>query len=431
MELFIRSTFAVIQAFAGNPGNFLGRTLEWPWYGLWVQAFYGVVDPRKVVAGPQFELAKMQNTNDGGVVFKKKVPDFVLHYVTGVPLYHDIDSLLRVTNHEELLQFYEGRCALTSSIVLAVCEVKALPDPTKIPAGDQFQAVLKKRLFNIQGEARSGARKQVSLHLSAHRDLDEVVAIAIFGPYFSWRILAWDAVSDISSNDDPTYHASESDGGDSSGDQAPRGPSVHQDQEIPDFLAAADRPAGRPKRGPHPVKEYVQYSILKAERLSTSEDDDTKKHPAQKLKGKAKALGTSVMEPEEKAILDGERADDEKADDAKEGGKKAGGKKAGGKKEGGKKAGGKKADDKKADGKKTDGKKTDGKKTDGKKTDGKKTDGKKADGKMEENKEENKKNKGKGKAREREKEEVKAAEDKKEKAEAPRNQKCSAWSCHR
>ncbi|EPT00622.1 hypothetical protein FOMPIDRAFT_1049396, partial [Fomitopsis schrenkii] len=185
MTLFASLMLAAVQAFAGNAANFLDRTLEWPWYAFWVQAFYGAVDPTKVIAGPQYEIVKKLLTNDGKHRMKKKIPDFVLHYLDGFPLDHGIDNIRRVTNHQELSQFYMGRFTLTKSILLAVCEIKALPDGKDIPAGDSFQAVLATHVRNAQWEARMGARGQASLYLASHRGIGSVVAIAAFGPHFS------------------------------------------------------------------------------------------------------------------------------------------------------------------------------------------------------------------------------------------------------
>ena len=126
--LFGPAMLAAIQSFAGNAANFLDRTLEWPWYPFWVQAFYGVFDPTKVIAGPQYEIVKQIHSNDGKRKFKKRVPDFALHYLSGVPRNHDVDNLHQVTNHEELLRFSMGRFVLIDSVLLAICEIKALPD---------------------------------------------------------------------------------------------------------------------------------------------------------------------------------------------------------------------------------------------------------------------------------------------------------------
>ncbi|KAH9926891.1 uncharacterized protein B0H18DRAFT_1118653 [Fomitopsis serialis] len=272
MALFVRTTRAIIQSFAGDPGNFLGRTLEWPWYGFWTQAFYGEVDPRTVNVGPQSEVVKRQRTNDGRVVLRKRVPDFVLHYATGVPLDHDIGSLLEVTNHEQLQQFYQGRCIVTKSLVLAICEVKPYPDPNVIPAGDQFRDKLAKALGAIQAEARAGAKNQAALYLASRRNISCVVAISTFGAYFSWKVFVQGGVSDVSSNLDATYRDSGGASEESSADQAA---SVKYGQY------------------PLPRKETAK------EGPNTSEDEgdeDDAPLTMQKVTGKGKA----VAKPEEK-----------------------------------------------------------------------------------------------------------------------------------
>ena len=216
--LFGPVMLAAIQAFAGNAANFSNRTLEWPWYAFWVQAFYGVFDPTKVIAGPQYEIAKRIRSNDGKYRFKKKFPDFALHYLSGFPRNHYVDNLLLVTNHDELLQFSMLRFVLIDSFLLAICEIKALPDPRGIPADEDFRSVLYSAIDTLQAEAQFDARRQAGLYLSTKKDIDSVVAIAAFGPHFSWRVFMRDAVTDISSNEDPTFVPHDSDDSDSTSD---------------------------------------------------------------------------------------------------------------------------------------------------------------------------------------------------------------------
>lgn len=209
--LFGPLMLAAIQAFAGNAANFSNRTLEWPWYAFWVQAFYGVFDPAKVIAGPQYEIAKQIRSNDGKSKLKKRFPDFALHYLSGFPRNHNVDNLLQVTNHDELLQFSMGRFVIVDSFLLAICKIKALPDPRGIPASEAFQSVLYRAIDTLQAEARVDAQRQAGLYLSTKKDIDSVVAIAAFGPHFSWRVFTRDAVTDISSNEDPTFVPHDSD----------------------------------------------------------------------------------------------------------------------------------------------------------------------------------------------------------------------------
>ncbi|EPT00629.1 hypothetical protein FOMPIDRAFT_1049403 [Fomitopsis schrenkii] len=313
MTLFVPLMLAAIQAFAGNTANFLGRTLEWPWYAFWVQAFYGTVDPTKVIAGPQYEIVKTLLTNDGKHRLKRKFPDFVLHYLDGFPLNHEIDNIHQVTNHQELSQFHMGRFALTKSMLLAVCEIKALPDGKRIPAGDSFQATLATHVVNIQWEARAGAVSQASLYLASHRGIGSVVAIAAFGPHFSWRVCTPDTVPDVSSNEDPTfvYPGSDVRESDSNSDVPPTARATRATRRAAAAGAIADLPAAgpseRPKRNPHTVRAYAAYRTMEGSLLdsepSAPEEEDNSKPPVHRApaenrreanKGKPAAKGKTV-----------------------------------------------------------------------------------------------------------------------------------------
>ena len=157
-------------------------------------------------------------SSDGKRKLKKRFPDFALHYLSGFPRNHDVDNLRRVTNHEELLQFSMGRFVLVDSFLLAICEIKSLPDPKAIPADETFQSVLYKAINTLQAEAQYDAQHQAGLYLSAKKDINSIVAIAAFGPHFSWRVFTRDAVTDVSSNEDPTFAPRDSDESDSMSD---------------------------------------------------------------------------------------------------------------------------------------------------------------------------------------------------------------------
>ncbi|TFY61251.1 hypothetical protein EVJ58_g4624 [Rhodofomes roseus] len=296
MELFSRETRAVVQAYAGNADNFLGRTLEWPWYVFWTNAFYGSVDPRKVIAGPQSELVKMQSTNDDQIVYMRKVPDFILHYLTGVPLAHDIDSLLRVTNHQELQQFYMGKCVLSNTTILSICEIKALPDRDRIPAGDGFRETLVHLVQDAQSEAKTDVRNQVKVHLSSRPDVTAVVAVAIFGPFFAWRVFVQTAVSRISDHRDATYDPTKEEDTGDSGDSVQEIEEPQQEPEIPG--AAPEARNERPRRGPHQIGRLTQYLTNDADGLrDLDREDEEKRTTSKKWDGKFKQLTRVISRP--------------------------------------------------------------------------------------------------------------------------------------
>ncbi|KAH9839759.1 uncharacterized protein C8Q71DRAFT_846371, partial [Rhodofomes roseus] len=298
-----RRTRGAIQAYAGNAGNFLGRTLEWPWYVFWANAFYGSVDPRKVVAGPQSELVLQQITNDDRVVLKKKVPDFVLHYLTGVPQDHHIDSFSQVTNHEELRQFYMGKFVVSVSVVLAVCEVKPVPDPDKIRAGERFWDDAADSMQSMQIEALADARNQVQLYFSAHVGVEHVVSIAMTGPFYCWRTFVRRDVRPISLNVDGTYDPEHED---DSSSQSLEGmvqddqlASAHVEQDDSRAPAGAGPSNERPRRGEHQVKKYSNYELAAKELFDDEEEAsaEEKNTTYEKFLGTAKKLKQAISKP--------------------------------------------------------------------------------------------------------------------------------------
>ncbi|KZT64390.1 hypothetical protein DAEQUDRAFT_759949 [Daedalea quercina L-15889] len=295
MALLPSYSLGAIQAFAGDVAHFLGRTLEWPWYGFWAQAFYdGVVNIQKVVVGPQHEIAKQQYTNDGKKVIKKKVPDFVIQYFVGKYEHHGIDSLRKVTGRKQLRDFYKGRFVLVDYAVLALCEIKAYPDECQLKEGDGFQAKLALLVQRTEGEARLGAETQASLFLSAHKDIEGVVIIAIFGPFYSWRNITRDAVTDVSSNVDSTYEPSDEQPTVGPSAVPAESPSTAAGQEgatISQEQAVAGSSNARPKRQVKPVQKYKWYQNIDKESDTTSGEEDSTDSSDWKEKSKGKVVG--------------------------------------------------------------------------------------------------------------------------------------------
>ncbi|KZT64382.1 hypothetical protein DAEQUDRAFT_815007 [Daedalea quercina L-15889] len=175
-----------------------------------------------------------------------------------------------------------GRAIITDSSLLAICEIKAYPDPWHMRAGPSFRSDLAKQMKQAQMEACGDARRQAALYLSAHKDISGVVVIASFGAFYSWRNVLRDAVTDVSSNTDPSWRPSDQPSKDL--DEATNRVEI----DVMQGLHVAGSSNTRPKRQLKQVGCYQQYQKNKQLYLTTSEESDS--CPADR-KGKGKARG--------------------------------------------------------------------------------------------------------------------------------------------
>ncbi|KZT65010.1 hypothetical protein DAEQUDRAFT_803192 [Daedalea quercina L-15889] len=241
----------VTQAFAGDSRQFGGRTLEWPWYGFWAKSFHGAVDIETVIAGPQSEITKEQLTNDGKIKRKKKIPDFVLHYLRN----------------------------------------QGIPRPMAHEGGPN----LPKRSGEAVGTYTVGSTN--GRLRPSYADIGGVVAIAIFGVCYSWRNVLRDAITDVSSNNDPSWKPSDQPSTDhDDGTNTVAAAALHA-------MSVAGPSDARPKRQPKPVERYQQYQKHKQLYFTSSEEDSS--HPAdRKAKQKDKA-GTKINDAAKTKAMQG------------------------------------------------------------------------------------------------------------------------------
>lgn len=204
----------ILQSLFGDLDNTNEDSLEARWYAYWSVAFSRErrLNPKRVSPAPQYPLTKHQLTNDGDLRASMLIPDFVPLYVhghRGVPRQPVVTSEHQVRDYAHMLSYYMGDCVVDDCMILAVCEIKALPKVSPNTPRERFFETFDKKMRGRKSQAIFGTRRQLGLFFSSLADegkhVDGVAAIAAVGPFFSVANCTKDEAEFLSNNTDPTW----------------------------------------------------------------------------------------------------------------------------------------------------------------------------------------------------------------------------------